>query len=154
MPTAPPLKTGPFRSAEPVPAVVQAAFWILVASGVLTGIVLLIGAGSIVAEATAYTPALVAAALGGLVGILIRIGIAVMLRRGYAPARGYLTVVSVLSTLVTVLRGLDPLSLLLLALVVTAVVLVWLPSASRYFRVVTNARKRAVAAGAKIAFLG
>jgi hypothetical protein len=145
---------GRFRSTEPVPTVVTVAFWILIVGGAVTmGIALVNAAGVGIGS----SPAVGTNVGVGIVGVLIRIGVAVLLRRGYGPARIYLTVVSVASLAIWVLgliRAFDPLATILMASVIVAVVLVWLPSANRYFRVVGQARRQAKAAGMTIGFLG
>lgn len=155
-PSSPPVQVGGrFRRNEPVPAVVNAAFWILVVGAVLTGIILVTAAIRIAATSSGGdAPVLSAAMLGGTLGVLIRIGIAVVLRRGYGPARVYLTVVGAYSMVIGALNGLDPIGLFLLLTVAVPVILAWLPPASRYFRVVGEARRQAKAAGMTVGFLG
>jgi phage-related protein len=92
--------------------------------------------------------------VGGGIGLLIRIGIAVILRRGYGPARIFLTVVSVYSLGITALHGFDPISVVQVVLVVIPVILVWLPASHRYFRTVGEARRQAKASGMTVGFLG
>jgi hypothetical protein len=149
-----------FKSLVPVPTIVNVAFWILVAGSALTAVLLILSAlglagvrPSVALPASAI--AVVAVTLiGGGIGLLIRIGTAVMLRRGYGPARIFLTVVSVYSIGVGALNGLDPIGVLQLAGVVIPVILVWLPAASRYFSTVRQARRQAKAAGMTVGFLG
>ena len=144
-----------FRSIVPVPAIVNAAFWILVGGSLLTVIVLILSAiGLASARSEVAVPVATVTLLGGTIGLLIRVGIAVMLRRGYAPARIFLTVVTAYSILITALHGFDPIGWLQLAAVVIPVILVWLPQANRYFRTVGEARRQAKASGMTVGFLG
>src|SRR3954447_26900700 len=98
-----------FRSAAPVPTVVEVAFWLLVSGGLITAVLLVnrvihldwsLGGGSAAYLAETF--------IGGAVGLLIRLGVAITLRRGYAPARIYLTVVGVISIALGVLNRADP----------------------------------------------
>ena len=144
-----------FRSLVPVPAIVNVAFWILVGGSLFTAIILILSAiGLAAARSEVAVPVVTVTLLGGTIGLLIRFGIAVMLRRGYAPARGFLTVVSAYSILVTALHGFDPIGWLQLATVVIPVILVWLPQANQYFRTVGEARRQAKASGMTVGFLG
>ena len=146
---------GRFRSTEPVPPVVTAAFWILVVGSALTAFILIATAIRIAGvNSDAAVPVLGVTLLGGAVGILVRIGIAVTIRNGYGPARIFLTVVSAYSIVVNALNGFDPIGLLVLASVVVPVILVWLPRANQYFRAVGVARRQAKAAGVSVGFLG
>jgi hypothetical protein len=144
-----------FTSLVPVPPIVNAAFWILIGGGALTVVVLILSV--IAAGATTSDPtgqALTITLFGGVFGLLIRIGIAVTLRRGYGPARIYLTVVAALSIMILALHPIDPIGVLQLVLFVVPVILVWLPAAHRYFRTVGEARRQAKAAGMRVGFLG
>lgn len=149
-----------FKSLVPVPTMVNAAFWILVAGSALTAVLLILSAlGLAGVQPAVAMPADVVAALavsliGGGIGLLIRIGIALMLRRGYGPARIFLTVVSVYSIGITALHGFDPISVVQVVLLVVPVILVWLPAAHRYFNTVGQARRQAKASGMKLGFLG
>lgn len=139
----------------PVPAIVNVAFWILVGGSLLAAIVLILSViGLAAARSEVAVPIVTVTLLGGTIGFLVRVGIAVMLRRGYAPARGFLTVVTAYSILVTALHGFDPIGLLQLATVVIPVILVWLPQANQYFRTVGEARRQAKASGMTVGFLG
>jgi len=149
-----------FKSLVPVPAVVNVAFWILVGGSVLTAILLILSAFGLsglqpaVALPAAAVAAVTVTLIGGGIGLLIRMGIALMLRRGYGPARIFLTVVSVYSIGITALHGFDPISVVQVMLIVVPVILVWLPAAHQYFNTVGAARRQAKASGMKLGFLG
>lgn len=144
-----------FKSLVPVPAIVNVAFWMIVGGGALTIVLLILSAVVVGAlSAGAAVPAISFTLAGGVLGLLIRVGIAVTLRNGYGPARVYLSVVTVLSILVVALHGFDPSGVLQVVLVVVPVVLVWLPAANRYFRTVGQARRQAKASGIRVGFLG
>jgi len=161
-PTFSPARPGrsTFRSLVPVPTVVNVAFWILVVGSALTAVLLILSALGLAAVRPAVAlPAGAMAAVavtlvGGGIGLLIRIGIAVMLRRGYGPARIFLTVVSVYSLGLTALHGFDPISVVQVVLVVIPVILVWLPASHRYFHTVGEAWRQAKASGMTVGFLG
>jgi hypothetical protein len=151
-----------FRSTEPVPAVVNAAFWILIAGVVLTAIDLAIRASQIAGAAPGpgsgeASGAVAATLAGGFVGVLIRIGVAVLIRRGYGPTRIYLIVVagfSIMNLAAGILLGLDPIGALVVVSIIASVILVWLPPSSAYFHIVGEQRRQAKAAGQTIGFLG
>jgi hypothetical protein len=162
VPTYAPRITGSrtFKSLVPVPATVNVAFGILLAGSALTAVLLVLSALGIAGMHLAVTlpagamAAVAVALIGGAIGLLIRIGIAVMLRRGYGPARIFLTVVAVYSIGITALHGFDPVSTVQIVLIVIPVVMVWLPAAERYFRTVGEARRQAKASGMTVGFLG
>jgi len=139
----------------PVPTIVNVAFWILVGGSLLVAIVLILSAiGLATSGSEVVVPVATVSLLGGAIGLLLRVGIAVMLRRGYAPARGFLTVVTAYAILITALHGFDPVGLLQVAAVAIPVILVWLPRANQYFRTVGEARRHAKAFGMTVRFLG
>jgi hypothetical protein len=149
-------QSGTFRSTQPVPPIVEAAFWLVIAGGALSVVVLVLRL--VLAGWNApgdHVVALVTWVIGGAIGIGIRIGVAVILRRGYWPARIFLTVGAAISLGPALLNGVDPIGAVLLATVVSAVVLVWLPPANRYYRAVTEERKQSRAnGGGSVGFLG
>lgn len=144
-----------FRSTVPVPVIVNVAFWMIIGESVLALIVLILGAIALAGARSEVGPSFITGTLlGGAIGLLLRVGIAVILRRGYGPARVFLTIVTAFSIVITTVHGFDPISLLQLPIVVIPVILVWLPQANRYFRTVGAARRQAKAAGMTVGFLG
>jgi hypothetical protein len=144
-----------FKSLVPVPAIVNVAFWMIVGGGAVTVVLVVLSAVVVGAiSAGAAVPAVSFTLAGGVFGLLIRVGIAVTLRRGYGPARVYLTVVTAFTIMVVALHGFDPIGVFQVALALVPVILVWLPAANRYFRTVGQARRQAKASGIRVGFLG
>jgi type IV secretory pathway VirB6-like protein len=114
-----------------VPQTVEAAFWLIITSLALSVCVLLVDAllyalnGGTAATATDVT--------SSIIGLGLRLLVAFRLRKGANWARGLLSLGAVLNIAVLVMNF-SVISLVVVAPVVAAVVLLWLPTSMTFFR--------------------
>jgi hypothetical protein len=125
----------------PVPQTVEAAFWLTIASCALSLIMFFVGlAGGALnggAQSSSYL-------IGSLIGIGLRGLFAFAVRRGAGYARILLSLIAAIS-LLGLGASFNAVSLVLVAMVVVAVVLLWLPSSNTYFRAVVSEKAAAKA---------
>ncbi|WP_426516356.1 hypothetical protein ACPPVQ_17235 [Diaminobutyricibacter sp. McL0618] len=119
----------------PVPRTVTLAFWMLLATCAIAlaseaDVLIVLSRRGLVADSTYL--------IGGLVPIGIRALLAFAARRGAKFARALLTLIAFISAL-SLFRAFDPLDIVLVAMVVAAVVLLWVRPSTRYFRAVAAA---------------
>jgi type IV secretory pathway VirB6-like protein len=118
-------------SQQSVPQMVEAAFWLIITSLALSVCVLLVDIvlyalkGSTAATATDVT--------SSIIGLGLRLLVAFRLRKGANWARGLLSLGAVLNIAVLVMNF-SVISLVVVAPVLAAVVLLWLPSSMTFFR--------------------
>jgi hypothetical protein len=142
-PLVPSLPVPPAAASRPrTPQTIEAAFWLLIASSVLTVVVqlfdyLAIALSGATAPGSSYL-------VGSFIGIGLRIVFAFGVRRGMNASRILLTLGAGLSV-ISLAVAFNVILLVLVAIAVVAVVLLWLPTSNAFFRAAAAARAAAKA---------